>query len=250
MTTLLQIVQDACVELSIKRPLFVAASTDVSILRLLRFLNKEGLLQVSGDHLWRSLVREALFTTVANENQGAIATIAPGYEYMLPETLNDRSLAYWMRGSISPKEWQERKAVPISGGLYDFRVIQNNLHIIPAPSAGQTVAFEYVTANWVLNADGVTTYAKFTNDTDTALLDAELLTLGAVWRYRQFTGLEWGESFAEYNARKKLLIARDVPPQTLDFGGRIEGQNIIGINSVAGTVSDGLTTVDGRVLIA
>lgn len=213
--SLLSIIQDAAAEVGIKTPSIVISNADTQVKRLLRFVNAEGVLQSTGVHLWRKLVKGITFSALAQEDQGDIETIAPGFRQMIPQSMWNRSTDYLLHGSLTPQEWQQRQAMPYVGLRYDFRIIENNLHITPAPGLNETIAFEYITKNWVENAAGSTSYPRFNADTDVPLLDEELLTLAAAWRWRKHMGLDYSADYALYEQRLDLLIYADTPRKPL-----------------------------------
>lgn len=58
------------------------------------------------------------------------------------------------------------------------------LHFSPAPNAGATIRFPYITKNIAL-AESTAPKDAFTADTDVFRLPERLLTLGLVWRWRE-----------------------------------------------------------------
>jgi hypothetical protein len=88
--------------------------------------------------------------------------------------------------------------------------------MIPVPPAGDTYAFEYISNNWVLDATDVEK-AAFTADTDTAILDEELITLGVIWRFLKAKGFDYAEAFRTYELQVSQALARDGSKRTLNF---------------------------------
>lgn len=215
--SLLTIVRDAARELSIAVPAIVKSNTDKNIALLVRCIEAEGKMHAAGEFQWRCLVKEATHTTVATELQGTLESIAPGFKRLLNDTLNNRDTFGRYRGSISPQEWQLRKAFDNTGIGYNFRLLNKSLYLIPAPAAGDTLAFEYVTKNWIQNAAGTSSYETFQADTDLPLLDEELLTLAAVYRWRLKRGLDAATDYELYNRHLNLLKQNDKPMSVVSF---------------------------------
>lgn len=212
--SLLSVVQTACGELGITQPAQVVGSTDVAVQQLLALANRTGeRLLARAD--WSLPIREATFVTVADKRQGDIATICPGFKYPIPNTMWDRSTRWPIGGPISPQEWQWDMAWTTAGPFYRFRIWQGGLWLFPAPPAGETVAFEYATTNWVLAADGITTRAAYEADTDNALVDEQLLIMGLRWRWRAAKGFDYSEEQAEFDGAVREAIARDGGKSTL-----------------------------------
>lgn len=78
----------------------------------------------------------------------------------------------------------------------------------PAPAAGQSARFPYISKNYAINASDGTRKAAFSRDDDTFILPERLLTLGLVWRWREnkkldFTGDQeaFMKAISEYSSK-------------------------------------------------
>lgn len=92
----------------------------------------------------------------------------------------------------------------------------------PVPPVGESWFFEYVTANWILAADGVTYKQYFTADTDTILLPETLVLMGLRWRWKKEKGFDYSEDFNTYEMQVKDALGRDggKPVLSMDDTGR------------------------------
>jgi hypothetical protein len=108
----------------------------------------------------------------------------------------------------------------ITGPRYSFRLRGGNFMVTPAPPAGHTWAFEYITENWLQHVD--TTFGKlFTADTDIILLPDQIVAADLEWRWLRAKGLSYAE---EFNSAERLIVdalGRDGPKPVLwmDFNG-------------------------------
>ncbi len=207
--TMLTLVQQFCKRTGVPSPSTVFGSTDTRVLQIMALLEEEGNdLAVRGG--WQELQREAAWTTLALEDQGDIDTIASaGYRYMTNQTIWDRTTRLPVCGPLSAPEWQALKAVTVTGPRYQFRLRGNHLLVNPAPPAGSSWYFEYMSKNWILESDGTTYSDVFTNDADTPLLPESLLLMGLRWRWKKEKGLEYAEDFRTYEMQVKDAIGRD-----------------------------------------
>lgn len=220
--SLLTIVQDVTQRLGIGVPAAVAGSADPSAIQLLALLNRAGRALAARTN-WMALSAEATFTTVATENQGALTTIAPNLKFIVDDTIWNRTLRRPVYGPLSPQGWGERKAMVFTGPWNQFRILGTQLKFIPAPVAGQTCAFEYVTKAWATDATGVTTKTSFSVDTDVALLDEELLTTDLLWRWKASKGIEFGVDQQEHEGLVLDAMARDGSKPILNMNGGPDG---------------------------
>jgi len=214
---LLSLVQTACRRLGLNSPVAVMTATDPAVLQMLALLEEEGTEQAAR-YQWQNLQREATFTTVATETQGAMSTIAPGWDYIVNDTIWNRTLRRPVYGPKSEQDWQQVKAMQLNGPFNSYRVRGDNLLFYPAPAAGQSCYFEYITTYWISTSAGGSS-ATFTNDADTILLDDQLSIMGLIWRWRQAKGLDFSADYEKYEKRYMDLAGRDASKPVLNLDG-------------------------------
>jgi hypothetical protein len=205
--SLLQIVKDACDELSLPRPTVVIAATDPQVRQLLRLANVEGR-SLAKRHNWQVLTSEHTFTTTATEVQLTASALASDFAWIIPETIWNRSTRRMVYGPLSTQEWQQIKGTAISSVDPAFRIRNNTILMTPAPTTGHTIAYEYVSKNWCQSSGG-TAQAAWAADTDTGRLDEYLMTLGVVWRFRKAKKLNFSDELATYEREVTDAIIRD-----------------------------------------
>jgi hypothetical protein len=215
----LQVVQYMCGRTNLPVPATVLGNTDPLIVQMMRLLEEEGTdLARRGD--WNGITFEATHTSLAAEDQGAIATIASnGFRALKNGTFWDRTNKLPIIGPLSDQEWQQVKGVATTGPRYRFRIRGGKLLVNPTPTAGYTWAFEYVSKNWILGAD-LTTYKQyFTLDTDTILLPEDLVLMGLRWRWKKEKGFDYAEDFNTYEVEVKDALGRDGGKRVLSMDG-------------------------------
>ena len=217
--SLLTIAQGFCQRTQLPVPSSVIGSTNAQVIQLRALLEEEGQ-ELSQRGWWEALTNEATHTTLAAESQGTIVSIATnGFRAIKEDTLWDRTdkLPIPLIGSVA---WQRVKATVSTTPRYRYRLRQGILYFTPTPTAGHTVAFEYLSKNWILGVDGTTYKELFTLDTDTLLLPEELLRLGLRWRWKKEHGLEYAEDFRTYESAVTNALGRDGGKPTLYQDGR------------------------------
>jgi hypothetical protein len=151
---------------------------------------------------WAELTQEATFTTVAEENQGPMNAFGT-VNYIINDTIWNRSLRRPVFGPLAPQRWQQQKAMSMQGPWNQFRIRNDYLLMIPAPAAGQECYFEYITFAVVsVRSDEPFNYYRFLTDDDNSLLDEELITLGIIWRFKAHKGFDYEEDKQKYEAYK------------------------------------------------
>lgn len=217
---LLQIVQEFCGVRALPVPSVVIGSPDPQIIQIKGLLNN-WLTDLVTRRMWSVNTIQAQLTTLAQEDQGSINTIAPfGFVNIVPETMFDRTQRLPVYGGTSPQEWQARKAFNITGPYYQFRLRQDRLLFTPSSPSGHEVYFEYFSNYFVrLAADG--TPKKFwTLDTDLPALDDTLALAWLQWAWPKAKGFEYAEDFAQYERLLAMYSAGDNAPPTLNLAGR------------------------------
>jgi len=204
--SLLTVVQRFAAEVNVDSSVTaVMSSTDPQIIQIKNLLQTEGR-DLAGRGDWESLVNEATHTTLAQEDQGAITDIATnGFRYVKNDTFWDRDLRLPVY-IIDPTDWQQVKAIAVTGPRYQARIRGGKLLANPTPVAGNTWAFEYVTWNWLTDSAGANPKQYFTNDSDLMLLPEFLLEAGLQWRWKKQKGMEYAEDFRTY----EILVANEL----------------------------------------
>lgn len=181
----------------------VMGSVDPQVIQA-RALLQEGLEDICQRGAWEMLVNEASWTTTATESQGDITTLADnGWAgTFMPETLWDRTEKLPLLGPTSAAQWQFLKAIVVTGPRYSFRLRQNEFIVTPAPPAGHTWVFEYVSKNFLLDDNGTTYKAVFTEDADEILLPGNIVKADLRWRWKKEKGLPYAEDF---NSAERLI---------------------------------------------
>lgn len=203
--SLLTIVRACCDRLSLNRPSVVVAANDVTHLQLLGLAQEEGK-QLAREGTWRALTSEHTFTTVALAAQ--TSSLPTDFDWYRPDTMFNRTTRRRVAGPLSAEQWQLAQASLVTYVNPAFRMRGTSILISPTPTAGQTVAYEYITKNWCQSNASVG-QAAWAADDDTALLDEELHILGIVWRWKKAKGLDYAEEFTTYQYQVAQALIRD-----------------------------------------
>jgi len=214
--SLLTIIQDAADRLGIPRPTSVVGTSDTQIRQLLGLAQQEGK-ELARRGPWEVLTKEKTITTTATETQ--TGGIPSDFDRMIEGSFYNRTQDRKVVGPLSSQKWQALKT-----GLYNliwdaYRIRGGDLLMNPVPEAGDTLAYEYISTNWCTNAAGDTTQSAWLADDDLPLLDAELITLGVVWRFLKAKGLDYSEPFRTYQQEVERRLSNDGSMSILDLNG-------------------------------
>lgn len=216
--TLLSIVQNAADILAVTRPSSAVTANDTTARVLLVCAQREGK-ALSRRWTWAALTKSNTFTSTATEVQtGAIPS---DFDRMLADSFFNRTIKRPVRGPLTAQEWETQKALTAAVLFDAYRIYDGELHMYPTPSAGWTYAFGYVSNKWCESSGG-TAQAEWAADSDVALLDEELMTLGVIWRFKQSRGLDFAADQMLYEREVMQATQRDGSRRTLMFGEAVD----------------------------
>lgn len=242
--SLLTICQDAANEVGVVPPTVVVGNTEALSRQFLRLAKKVGL-RLMKAYPWKVLRSEQTFTAVAAQEQTSI--LPSDFDRFVPETFWDRDNNYLISGPVSAVEWQGFQANGYTDPQKKFIHRGTSIYVMPAPDGGETLAFEYVSKNWCQDVNS-TAQANWENDTDTAIIDEELITRGLVWEYLTARSLPANAAAASYETYFETLIENDEPNSKILVAGDIFAG---GPNSVGGSRHfSGTPTVSGSESVA
>jgi hypothetical protein len=226
--SLLTIITGACGQLNITQPTAVVAASDLQTKQLLALSRVEAR-DLNRRFDWQATTKEATFTTVAAETQTALTTAAPDFDQYINGTMWNRTRFWQVGGPLTQEQWQRRKAAAAQVGVRNwFRIRGNNILFYPTPTAGDTIYFEYISNKWC-QSSLLVAQTDWLADTDTALLDEEVIRLGVVWRFLKAKGLDYSEEFRTYEMALDQIFGSDGGRQTIDMTGSGEGTIFVNI---------------------
>jgi hypothetical protein len=205
--SLLTILQDAADRIGLVRPTSAVGASDHQVRQMLSLANQVGQALLLR-HDWQWSVKETIFTATATETQtGALPS---DMLRIIPKSFWNRTADRRVDGPVSAQRWQAVQSGLVVQPWDSFRIRGNSLIMSPVPTAGDVMAYEYVSKYWCMGA-GETTPDQETwaADTDTSIWPDELHVLGVVWRYQKARGLEYGETFRDFEVMLAQLIGND-----------------------------------------
>lgn len=217
MATALQIVQNACGFLGLAAPTTGYASTNQQTIQLCGLANQEGI-ELAHAHQWQKITVATTYTTVAQQEQTSF--FPSDFDRFCNDSMWNTTTARKAYGPMTEQEWQQYQAFPIFTTINPAFIVRNtSLYLQPAPPAGETLSYSYVSKNWAQTAGGVGK-EQFTLDDDTSRLPDILISLGICWRFKKAKGFDYSEEFRTYEAQKAQYISRDggAPKLNLTYG--------------------------------
>lgn len=220
-TTLLDVIRRFMERTGLPKPAFSIGNTDAQVAQIL------GLLEEATEELvmrnargWQILTREAVFVTKAQEVQGSLSELAPGFRAVTNDTLFNRTTRLPIYGPLLPMERQATKALQTAGPYYRYWIANDQLHLYPTPPAGQTIAFEYTSTACWSDGQSPATYSEYpTTDTAICLFPKPVVIAQLRWRWKKEKGLEYAQDFDSAELLLNAAIAADGTRRVVDLGG-------------------------------
>lgn len=143
------------------------------------------------------------------------------YARLIDRTMWDKSKHWEMLGPESPQQWQWLKSGYIATGpRIRWRILGGFFQIFPLVSTSEYLGFEYVSKNWVVDANG-NTKSSFTADSDTCIFDDTMMVLGLKLKYFQIKGFETQALQDDFDTIVSRLQSEEQGAQILSMAPRL-----------------------------
>lgn len=207
MANVLSLCQDAATEVKLSIPsAVIGISNDPDAVLLKRALVKT--CRQLQDYGWQNILREKTFTTVAAETQ-TDTPLPTDFLSFVDATIYNRTTRERVFGPLSADEWQSQKAVAATWSYDSFRIRGNAWLMAPTPTAGHTIAYEYVTSSLGTDVTGATPRTTFSVDTDLTYWDDELVILGISMNVLDIDGNDYAERSMQFQRRLAKMLSLD-----------------------------------------
>ncbi|GHT88441.1 hypothetical protein AGMMS49543_26610 [Betaproteobacteria bacterium] len=214
----LEIVQQISLTLGLPRPTSITDPNDPNVSRILGALNRASE-EIVRAHDWQNLVSPCTFTTSNQDGVGGywyddrnsiggyyVKDLAQDFDYFLTDYIYDATDSRRINSSTLDRRDMDFATGRSSGGRY-FVFFQNSICFMPAIPAGHKITF-YYKSKWSVrdsnpssSADDETMFRfkeYFDSDLDETYLNEQLLIRGALWKYKSERGLDYAESYRDY----------------------------------------------------
>jgi hypothetical protein len=215
--TVLNVVNDAAVELGFAAVTDPFASTDPVFIQLLRLLKSAGR-ELVREHRWSQLQKEGTITTVASQQSYALPA---DFISMVPQTGWHRTYE-WPWRETDGEAWQYLQATDMASvvGIY-ARFWLDKVYLYPTPTAdGETLAYEYRSRYWVVpTGETSPTADEPTSKTDALSFDPLLLVSALKLKWKESNGFDTAAVLAD-RQRAMSQCAADLAPKPILTLGR------------------------------
>lgn len=204
--TLLQTITSVASELSLQAPQQVISATDVTTSQMYSLLISvcEELVQ---QYDWNMLQLSYTFTTVAAQEG---YTLPSDCYKIINQTLYDRTSQKLIFGPKTPSEWALIKGSSMNSGFRErYRLQGNKIIITPVPTSVNTIAYDYQSYNYVIDASTNQQKAAFTSDSDLCVFDDRLIINALKLKYLESKGFDTTAAFFSYKQSLDAVTSAD-----------------------------------------
>lgn len=200
--TLLTIVQDCLNELGgFEVPSAIVGNANETAVRSLALVNRS-LKETARRFDWDGVTVRGTITTVASQEE---YTLPSDFKALINQTMWDDTNNRAVSGPLSPVEWETVKNSGLTSSASRwFRIFKsassndNVFYLFPTPDGIDTLNFEYRSNALTQTSGGSPQAEKYLADSDTAVLDEDIILLGFKWRFMKSFGLPYAEEFRDY----------------------------------------------------
>src|SRR5262245_46237862 len=215
--TILFEIQQACIQLSLTRPTDAFVLTDQNLLMMTSAANLAGIM-VNDAHAWQSQRKQVTFTGDDTTVQFDFPT---DFDRFVDGTGWSSSFTQPVI-PLNPQQWAT--AIAWTGGSFYInpacRIWQNKLEFLTAPALDNEITFEYISSNWVIDADDPATFKGVVEKNgDTPMFDWLLMVLAIKAKWLELKRMDTASVMSDFNDRLQQLMQNDVLGATLTLNG-------------------------------
>lgn len=212
--TILTTIQNVSAAIALDRPEAVFSSTEREHFELQVLANTAGH-YIAKDYEWQALKSVA---TLTGDDVRTAFDLPDDYDRMLKEAeLRSRRYVAALTHITASDHWLDMEIRQFNQVAAMWTMFGGQIHIRPAPAAGEEVKFFYMTRLWA-NDDQGSLQVDFSKDTDTFRLPESLLELCMIWKWRAQKGLPYAQDQDNYEDAKEKLQSTDKGSRIIAIG--------------------------------
>lgn len=218
--TILYEVQQACIQMSLPPPRGVYDSADENALLMGSAANLAGIM-VAEAFDWQNL---RLPFTATGDGVRTAWDLPPNFSHFIDGT----GWSHAIRRPVlvlNAQQWNQMKAWMNPLRAFPMcRIVADQLVFFSAPAANDTITFEYLDANWVIDADDATILKqKADKNGDRPRFDWLLMMLAIKVKWLEQKSMDTTAAQSDFNDRIQQLTQHDQMGQVLTLSGATPG---------------------------
>ncbi len=229
-TTAANILNTAAAEAGIAPVADPYASDDKTFQQMRYLLNTAGV-ELCLAHPWEFLVSETTINSALPDQE--TFDLPDDFYYIIPQTGWSQSQRIPLGGPLTAQEWTYLKGRDLAQNtLYSsFRLFDGKIGFYPAPpETGFEFTYEYISKNWVIDADDNTLRKdEVTKAGDKPLFDKTLISRYLKLKYLESANFDTNKAQGDFNQIFDFLTGKDKSGKVLNAGNYGAGYRYISI---------------------
>lgn len=222
--TATDVINRTLVEVGLRSETDPVGSTQDTSIQMVQLLNSAGA-ELVELFPWQLITKEFSFTTVVPGDTGTY-DLPEDFAYLINQTGWDKTNRVRMGGPLSAQDWSQLEGRDlVSQSIYaSFRVLENKLDLYPQPPPnGLEIRFEYVSRDWVVEADGTTYRDTVGAGSDTVLYEPILIVKYLKCKWLEAKGFDSSSARMEFENMMNSRTSRDQGAPKLNAAGGSRG---------------------------
>lgn len=215
-STIKTLINDTQDSTNVPRSATIVGSTDQTARAFLALFHRLGN-DLLRRHDWRQLVSQQAVSTTATETQTDFFPV--GFKRLCDGSMWNRTRLVRMIGPVTSGEYQALKVRTVTSiyPVWRHSAAIRDIQILPAPDAGETIAYDCVLGTWVALAAGGDA-DRVDSDEDMVYYDDDLMVTGLSWMFLRSKGLDYADLKAEWERILRERIAQDGARSSVQLG--------------------------------
>lgn len=206
---ILEIVQSAALNLDLEIPETVFTNTERTWREMADICNTAAL-QILAEYDWSKLMKAK---TITGDGVASSFSLPVDYDRMVKDAnLWSPAIVWYPSQQVQDfNRWIGLQTFPLVEWETRWMVYGGELHVRPILPANTQLTYGYISSHIVgSSGGGAGTQDRFDGDTQTFLLDDELLRLGIIWNWKESKGFDFSADLIKYNQRMESVRFSDV----------------------------------------
>ena len=218
MESILEICQEVADLAAVQKPndLFDANNQHDRIFKSMAIDTLEELMRY-GD--WQELTNEAAFRTICGVANYRITDMVDDFYCILHNTIYIKDSQDKIIGSITPEQWVKEKMYHCPSLDIKFKIQHDCIKFLKAPNDSYKIIFTYRSNAICFTPDTYETKSKITKNSDVPIFDKYLVKLGILWRCLNRNGLDYAETYNQYQRELKKRFGTGTATEDINLAG-------------------------------
>lgn len=168
---------------------------------------------------WQELTSEAQIYTVCGVSSYRIEEVASNFYCILNNTIYIKDHQDKVVGSITPQQWAKEKMYNCPSLDIKLKIQNNCIKFLKAPPGNLKIVFTYRSNTICWDENTYEEKSKITKNSDIPIFDKYLVKLGITWRCFCRNGLDYAETYNQYQRELKKRFGTGAATEDINLAG-------------------------------